>query len=232
MESHLLASDFVGRTNRWGLFRHREILSHFHSNWPPFNLSKFQSPKPKPIFWNFNRKTILIMISAEPLNEVTTRLPASIGENISLPSRYFARAQKNWLNQGQKPKSGLGLNDLPFDIHFQILSYLHPIFSTCLGLTCKRLYTIHRSLHSTVRTSDLWLTVEVELQQLLETWMAPKYTWSWLQERYVKSDELERSDWRCRAESRRSLVDSTFRSYQPEIMDGEVFLRERIHLDD
>jgi hypothetical protein len=34
------------------------------------------------------------MNSAKPLGEVTTRLPALIGENISLRSRYLARAQK------------------------------------------------------------------------------------------------------------------------------------------
>jgi hypothetical protein len=62
--------------------------------------------------------------------------------------------------------------------------------------------------------------------------MAPKYTWSWLQERYVKSDELEESDMRCRSENRRSLVGSTFHNYEPRIMDGEVFLRERVHFDE
>jgi len=32
----------------------------------------------------------------------------------------------------------------------QIFSYLNPCFSTCLGLTYKRLYAVHRQLHGTV----------------------------------------------------------------------------------
>lgn len=36
---------------------------------------------------------------------------------------------------------------LPYELHRQILSYLDPVHSMCLGLTCRQLYAIHSSLH-------------------------------------------------------------------------------------
>lgn len=38
------------------------------------------------------------------------------------------------------------LLSLPFELHKQILGYLDPVHSMCLGLTCKQLYAIHSSL--------------------------------------------------------------------------------------
>jgi hypothetical protein len=128
------------------------------------------------------------------------------------------------LSQDQKPKSRQALINLPAETQLMIFSYLHPVSSTCLGLTCKRFYTIHRKLYGTVRTSDLRFSVKVELQHLLETWMAPKWVWSWLQKRYVKSDELAESDRRYRTKSRRSLIRLTIHSWEPERMDDEDFL--------
>ncbi|CAG8959750.1 hypothetical protein HYFRA_00001656 [Hymenoscyphus fraxineus] len=41
-------------------------------------------------------------------------------------------------------------NKLPTELLRRIFHYLNPIFSACLGITCKRLYAIHRELHGTV----------------------------------------------------------------------------------
>ncbi|KAE8442802.1 hypothetical protein EG329_002835 [Mollisiaceae sp. DMI_Dod_QoI] len=40
--------------------------------------------------------------------------------------------------------------DLPTDIHFKIFDLLCPVNSTCLGLTCKQFYEIHRKFHRKV----------------------------------------------------------------------------------
>jgi len=40
--------------------------------------------------------------------------------------------------------------NIPNEILIRIFHYFHPVFSTCAGPTCKRLYAIHRSLHGTV----------------------------------------------------------------------------------
>jgi hypothetical protein len=54
--------------------------------------------------------------------------------------------------------------------------------------------------------------------------VGPKWAWSWLQGRYLKSDELAESDRRYRTKSGRSLVRSTIHSGEPERMDDEDFL--------
>lgn len=45
------------------------------------------------------------------------------------------------------------------DLHLEDFSCLDPVSSTCLGLTCKAFYSIHRAMHGTVA-----LTQEVQLQ--------------------------------------------------------------------
>ncbi|OIW29152.1 hypothetical protein CONLIGDRAFT_578185 [Coniochaeta ligniaria NRRL 30616] len=48
---------------------------------------------------------------------------------------------------------GLSLMDLPGELHYAIFDFLDPIDSTCLGLTNKHLYAIHRRMHGTVPLS-------------------------------------------------------------------------------
>ncbi|KAL2264940.1 hypothetical protein VTJ83DRAFT_7450 [Remersonia thermophila] len=45
---------------------------------------------------------------------------------------------------------GLSLMGLPAELHYVIMSFLDPIDSTCLGLTSKHFYAMHRRLHGTV----------------------------------------------------------------------------------
>ncbi|KUJ19745.1 uncharacterized protein LY89DRAFT_779656 [Mollisia scopiformis] len=42
---------------------------------------------------------------------------------------------------------------LPPEILLLIFDYLNPAASTCLGLTCKKLYPVHRAIHGIVRLS-------------------------------------------------------------------------------
>lgn len=41
------------------------------------------------------------------------------------------------------------LLSLSYELHSQILSYLDPVHSMCLGLACKHLYAIHASIYKT-----------------------------------------------------------------------------------
>ncbi|KAB5539371.1 hypothetical protein GE09DRAFT_1205946 [Coniochaeta sp. 2T2.1] len=45
---------------------------------------------------------------------------------------------------------GLSLTDLPGELHYAIFDFLDPIDSTCLGLTNKHFYDIHRRMRGTV----------------------------------------------------------------------------------
>lgn len=47
----------------------------------------------------------------------------------------------------------LGLVDLPPELHYAIFDFLDPIDSTCLGLTNKHFYDIHRRMHGTIALS-------------------------------------------------------------------------------
>lgn len=40
----------------------------------------------------------------------------------------------------------LSLNGLPPEVHLQVFEILNPVTSTCIGLTCKAFYTLHRAL--------------------------------------------------------------------------------------
>jgi hypothetical protein len=42
----------------------------------------------------------------------------------------------------------LSFSSLPYDIHHTLFGHLDIVTSTCLGLTCKKLYAIHRKYHS------------------------------------------------------------------------------------
>ena len=49
------------------------------------------------------------------------------------------------------------ITNLPTDIHFKIFELLRndPVVSTCLGLTCKTLYRIHRTFHGKVPLTEI-----------------------------------------------------------------------------
>lgn len=49
---------------------------------------------------------------------------------------------------------GLSLMDLPGELHYAIFDYLDRIDSTCLGLTNKHFYAIHRRMHGSVPLSS------------------------------------------------------------------------------
>ncbi|KAI0007932.1 hypothetical protein F4779DRAFT_482854 [Xylariaceae sp. FL0662B] len=52
-----------------------------------------------------------------------------------------------------QPGTAITLSDLPPELHFAIFDFLDPIDSTCLGLTSKHFYAIHRRIHGKVPLS-------------------------------------------------------------------------------
>jgi hypothetical protein len=107
-----------------------------------------------------------------------------------------------------------------------VFSYLNPCFSTCLGLTCKKFYSLHRSIHGTVHPTELDFRAKgrpcfswyrgIMLWEYLVEWAAPKI---WLNRerwvaRYVACNvELEEALWRMRQALLQERVDKIGRAW-------------------
>ncbi|KAL1839965.1 hypothetical protein VTJ49DRAFT_970 [Mycothermus thermophilus] len=67
----------------------------------------------------------------------------SVTDKQPIPHRRQRHGQPNY-------DDTLSLMDLPAELHYSIMDFLDPIDSTCLGLTNKHFYAIHRRLRGTV----------------------------------------------------------------------------------
>jgi hypothetical protein len=85
------------------------------------------------------------------------------------------------------------LTSLPSEIHLLIISHLNPCFSVYIGLTCRKLYSAHRSLHEIISAMELdhlgpnkfkWL----RLCDYLDEWVGPNWTWSWEKGKLIKTE--------------------------------------------
>jgi F-box-like len=79
---------------------------------------------------------------------------------------------------------------LPSELLLKIFSDLDPVYSTCLGLTCKRLYVLHRELHGSVRLETRCHTGRNQgprLYELLEEWHLPGFEMCWCGHSRVKT---------------------------------------------
>lgn len=84
---------------------------------------------------------------------------------------------------------------LPSELLLKIFSHLDPGTSTCLGLTCKRLYVLHRSLHGSVRLETRCHTARSlasgpKLYELLEEWYEPGFEMCWCGHSRVKTTRV------------------------------------------
>lgn len=62
---------------------------------------------------------------------------------------------------------------VPSEVHLELFRHLHRVDSTCLGLTCKKFYNIHRQLHGMVGLGE-WDMSDIhskQLHMLLKDWM-------------------------------------------------------------
>jgi hypothetical protein len=72
---------------------------------------------------------------------------------------------------------------LPPELHLEIFKHLDPVSSTCLGLTCKGFYLIHKQLHGVVGLREIipvyWRRYQswgfTRLGALLNKWASPDY---------------------------------------------------------
>ncbi|KAK3316693.1 hypothetical protein B0H66DRAFT_576468 [Apodospora peruviana] len=81
-------------------------------------------------------------------NQITRRRPA-----LGPPRRSYSVTDQEPLPHHHRPSSRLSLVDLPAELHFAIFDFLDPIDSTCLGLTNRHFYAIHRRMRGTVPLS-------------------------------------------------------------------------------
>ncbi|KAM7198643.1 hypothetical protein V8F33_004910 [Rhypophila sp. PSN 637] len=69
------------------------------------------------------------------------------------PRRSYSVTDREPMPHHHRPSSRLTLEDLPAELHYSIFDFLDPIDSTCLGLTNKHFYAIHRRMRGTVSLS-------------------------------------------------------------------------------
>lgn len=75
----------------------------------------------------------------------------------------------------------MSLYTLPAEIHLEIFSYLHSVYSTCLGLTCKKFYPIHRAMNGKVRLAqphplEFLNTLPIYIQFDILSYLQPEFS--------------------------------------------------------
>ena len=90
----------------------------------------------------------------QPKPETVSRAPLPrVRPPLGSPRRSYSVTDREPVPHHHEPSSGLTLEDLPAELHFAIFDFLDPIDSTCLGLTNKHFYSIHRRMRGTVPLS-------------------------------------------------------------------------------
>ncbi|CAN8105860.1 unnamed protein product [Discula destructiva] len=73
---------------------------------------------------------------------------------LGKPRRSYSVMDYEPVLPWQRPAPGaLTFSTLPAEMHFALFDFLDPIDATCLGLTCKYMYSIHRRMHGSVPLS-------------------------------------------------------------------------------
>jgi len=97
--------------------------------------------------------------SAEPTidehqqQEVVAPKPRPVRPGLGAPRRSYSVTDHEPIPHHHRPSSGVTFMDLPAELHFAVFDFLDPIDSTCLGLTNRHMYAIHRRMRGTVRLS-------------------------------------------------------------------------------
>ncbi|PSR97640.1 hypothetical protein BD289DRAFT_458847 [Coniella lustricola] len=82
------------------------------------------------------------------------RQPGPRRPKLGAPRRSYSVMDYEPVPPEQRPSSGpLTLATLPAELHFAVFDFLDPIDATCLGLTNKHFYSIHRRMHGSVPLS-------------------------------------------------------------------------------
>jgi len=115
------------------------------------------------------------------------------------------------------PAAKLSLDTLPIELHLLVFQHLDPIESTCLGLSSRKLYHVHRCINGTVPLNvrrkgpnDLervWVGLDqqqcrhcgiyrCELHAHLRTWIPEKYEYCYIRQIFGLTAELSGTE-RC-----------------------------------
>jgi hypothetical protein len=103
------------------------------------------------------------------------------------------------MNQKERVRSPIHLLSLaevfPDEVILLIFEKLHPVTSACFGLTCKKLYPIHRSLHGTVGLKRTVLGTwqgphSPHLGELLGRWAGLELYYFEPLEKFVTNDQI------------------------------------------
>ncbi|KIH86795.1 f-box domain containing protein [Sporothrix brasiliensis 5110] len=106
-----------------------------------------------------DEETVSGLVSPGAVTPVPTPTPppAEIGRTtrpkLGPPRRSYSVMDYEPVPHHHRLSENLGLLDLPPELHYTIFDFLDPIDSTCLGLTNKHFYDIHRRMHGAVPLS-------------------------------------------------------------------------------
>ncbi|KAH8817057.1 hypothetical protein F5884DRAFT_778338 [Xylogone sp. PMI_703] len=95
------------------------------------------------------------------------------------------------------------LNELPPELKLNIFDNLDPVSSTCLGLSSKKLYPLHRSVHKNVGLYEQSQESRVPLAFKLRDWMPDDYVLDWQSEKFVSRERLAELEEKRRRERER-----------------------------
>ncbi|RFU25442.1 hypothetical protein B7463_g10896, partial [Scytalidium lignicola] len=95
------------------------------------------------------------------------------------------------------------LNDLPPELKLNIIETLDPVSSACLGLSSRKLYPLHRSVHKKVGLYEQSQESKVPLAFKLRDWMPNDYVLDWQGERFVRKERLAELEEKRRRERER-----------------------------
>jgi hypothetical protein len=80
------------------------------------------------------------------------------------------------------------ITDLPAEIQFSIFDHLDPVASTCLGLSSKKLYPVHRSKHKKVSLFEGSRDKDIPLCLHLKNWAPQDLMLDWETEKLVSRE--------------------------------------------
>ena len=121
------------------------------------------------------------------------------------------------------PTKPFRLLSIPVELQAEVFRVLDPVSSTCLGLTCKDFYAVHKSVKGVVKLSERFYGAEFltsswygrsELGFVLEDWAGDDLRYSTSSRTFVKRDELPTHKmgyltggrWRYRVVSRNYVI--------------------------
>jgi len=114
-----------------------------------------------------------------------------------------------------RPAPTASLLDLPNEILLQIFVALPPQYSACLGITCRRLYNIHYSVHGTIKLTPVLIL-------LLKNWMGAtgrRYSHFWNVFVHLENDlRNEKGLWRRASK----VIGRSSRQLHTIVVNGKV----------